>query len=78
VFAPLPPEEAAGRVPLTEIAGLKPEITAILASGGFNDLNDVLDLDREAIARIPGMTDGFADELLTFLASITETEDGQE
>jgi len=77
LFAPLPPEEAAGRVPLTEIEGLKPEITAILASGGFNDLNDVLDLDREAIARIPGMTDGFADELLTFLASITETEDGQ-
>jgi N utilization substance protein A len=78
LFAPLPPEEAAGRVPLTEIEGLKPEITAILASGGFNDLNDVLDLDREAIVRIPGMTDGFADELLTFLASITETEDGQE
>ncbi|HTK57153.1 MAG TPA: transcription termination factor NusA [Gemmatimonadales bacterium] len=77
LFAPLPPEEAAGRVPLTEIEGLKPEITAILASGGFNDLNDVLDLDREAIARIPGMTDAFADELLTFLASITEAEDGQ-
>jgi transcription termination/antitermination protein NusA len=78
LFAPLPPEEAAGRVPLTEIEGLKPEITAILASGGFNDLNDVLDIDREAIMKIPGMTDGFADELLAFLTSITETEDGGE
>lgn len=78
LFAPLPPEEAAGRVPLTEIEGLKPEITAILASGGFNDLNDVLDLDREAIARIPGMTEAFAEELLAFLSSITESEDGSD
>ena len=78
LFAPLPPEEAAGRVPLTEIEGLKPEITAILASGGFNDLNDVLDLDREGIMKIPGMTEGFSDELLAFLTSITETEDGSE
>ena len=78
LFAPLPPEEAAGRVPLTEIEGLKPEITAILASGGFNDLNDVLDLDREGIMKIPGMTEGFSDELLAFLSSITETEDGSE
>ena len=78
LFAPLPPEEAAGRVPLTEIEGLRAEITAILASGGFNDLNDVLDLDREAILRIPGMTEPFAEELLTFLSSITETEDGSE
>jgi N utilization substance protein A len=78
LFAPLPPEEAAGRVPLTEIEGLKPEITAILASGGFNDLNDVLDVDREAIMKIPGMTDAYAEELLTFLTSITETDEGGE
>jgi N utilization substance protein A len=78
LFAPLPPEEAAMRVPLTEIEGLKPEITAILASGGINTLDDVLDLEREAILKVPGMTDAFADELLTFLSSITEAEDGQE
>ena len=76
LFAPLPPEEAAMRVPLTEIEGLKPEITAILASGGFNNLEDVLDVDRESILKIPGMTEGYAEELLTFLTSITETEDG--
>ncbi len=78
LFAPLPPEEAAMRVPLTEIEGLKPEITAILASGGFNNLDDVLDVDRESILKIPGMTEAFAEELLTFLTSITETEDGQD
>ena len=78
LFAPLPPEEAAMRVPLTEIEGLKPEITAILASGGFNNLDDVLDVDRESILKIPGMTEAYAEELLTFLTSITETEDGGE
>ncbi len=78
LFAPLPPEEAAMRVPLTEIEGLKPEITAILASGGFNNLEDVLDVDRESILKIPGMTEGYAEELLTFLTSITETEDGND
>ena len=78
LFAPLPPEEAAMRVPLTEIEGLKPEITAILASGGFNNLDDVLDVDRESILKIPGMTEAFAEELLTFLTTITETEDGGE
>jgi N utilization substance protein A len=78
LFAPLPPEEAAGRVPLSEIEGLKPEITAILAGGGFNNLEDVLDLDRDAIARIPGMTETYSDELLSFLSSITESEDGSE
>lgn len=78
LFAPLPPEEAAGRVPLTEIEGLKPEITAVLASGGFNDLNDVLDLDRDAMLKIPGMTEAFADELMSFLSSITEADEGGE
>ncbi len=78
LFAPLPPEEAAMRVPLTEIEGLRPEITAILASGGINTLDDVLDLDRDGMLKVPGMTDAFADELLSFLSSITEAEDGQE
>ena len=52
--------------------------TAILAGGGFNNLEDVLDLDRDAIARIPGMTETYSDELLSFLSSITESEDGSE
>ena len=78
LFAPLPPEEAAMRVPLTEIEGLRPEITAILASGGINTLDDVLDLDRDGMLKVPGMSEGFADELLSFLASITESDEGQD
>ena len=38
----------------------------------------MLDLDREGIMKIPGMTDGFAEELLAFLTSITESDEGGE
>src|SRR5512144_2325098 len=57
LFAPLPPEDdSATRVPLSELAGLSPELVAILGSAGYNMLNDVLDLDREEISRIDAMT----------------------
>src|SRR5258705_407159 len=45
LFAPLPPEEeTVAQVPLTELKGLTPELTAILETAGYKMLNDVLDL----------------------------------
>ena len=59
LFAPLPPEEEmAGKVPLSELKGLSPELTGILESAGYKTLNDILDLEREDITKIPGMTRG--------------------
>ena len=43
-------------MPLSELKGLSPELTAILESAGYRMLNDILDLEREDIAKIPGMT----------------------
>ena len=40
-------------------------------------LNDILDLEREDIARISGMSPEAADQLMTFLAELTE-EGGEE
>jgi N utilization substance protein A len=78
LFAPLPPEEEmASQVPLNELQGLSPEITAILESAGYRMLNDILDLEREDIARVPGMTPEAADQLMAFLAELTE-EGGEE
>jgi len=78
LFAPLPPEEEmASQVPLNELQGLSPEITAILESAGYRMLNDILDLEREDIARIPGMSPESADQLMSFLAELTE-EGGEE
>jgi N utilization substance protein A len=79
LFAPLPPEEddTASQVPLTELKGLAPEVVAILNGAGYRTLSDVLDLDREDVARIPGMTPATTDHLMSFLAELTD-EDGAE
>jgi N utilization substance protein A len=52
----------------------------LLASAGFTMLNDVLDLERDDILRVPGMTPELADQLVGFLAELTtdESESGEE
>jgi N utilization substance protein A len=80
LFAPLPPEEEiALQVPLTEL-GLAPELVGLMASAGFTMLNDVLDLERDDILRVPGMTPEAADQLVGFLAELTtdESESGED
>jgi transcription termination/antitermination protein NusA len=78
LFAPLPPEDEAGmQVPLTELQGLSPELLAILNAGGYQTLADVIDLEREDIEKIPGMTPERAEQFMIFLAELT-TEDGGE
>lgn len=78
LFAPLPPEdEAVMQLPLAELQGLSPELLAFLNGAGYQTLRDVLDLDREDIERIPGMTPERAEQLMAFLTALT-TEDGTE
>jgi N utilization substance protein A len=79
LFAPLPPEEEmAGKVPLSELKGLSPELTGILESAGYKTLNDILDLEREDIAKIPGMTGETSDQLMAFLSELTDEDSGEE
>ncbi len=78
LFAPLPVEDdTASRVPLADMAGLTPELVAILGSAGYNMLNDVLDLEREDLARVEGMTPETTEQLLAFLSELTD-DDGSE
>jgi N utilization substance protein A len=75
LFAPLPPEEEiASQVPLSELQGLSPELTGILESAGYRMLNDILDLEREDIAKIPGMSPEAADQLMAFVAELTDED----
>ena len=76
LFGPAPGEEEddTPRVPLAQLEGLSPELVAILDQAGYGALNDVIDLEPEEIARIPGMTQLTADELVRFLAELTEDE----
>jgi N utilization substance protein A len=78
LFAPLPPEEESmAKVALTELKDLSPELVAVLEQAGKKTLQDILDLEREEVVAIPGMTPELADKLMAFLNEMTE-EGGEE
>jgi N utilization substance protein A len=73
LFAPLPPEdEFVVEVMLSELKGLPSEVVETLESAGLKTLRDILDLEREDILKIEGMTAERADVLLAFLGELTE------
>src|SRR5437667_223932 len=78
LFAPLPPEEeAATKVALRELKGLPVELVDVLAQAGHKTLQNALDLEREDVDKIDGMTPELADKLTAFLNEMTE-EGGEE
>jgi transcription termination/antitermination protein NusA len=74
-LAPLE-EEVVTQVPLGEMKGLSPELVAILEAANFRMLNDILDMEREDVMKVPGMTDEAGEQLLAFLSDLVE--DGEE
>src|SRR5256885_4723405 len=74
LFAPLPrpEEEAATNVALRELKGLPVELVDVLAQAGHKTLQDILDLEREDVDKIAGMTPELADKLMAFLNEMTE------
>jgi len=76
LFAPLPEEEAAVvDVRLSEIEGLGPATVAVLEEAGYKTLNDILDLEREDLLRLPGIAPEEADRIMAMIDELT-TEDG--
>jgi N utilization substance protein A len=74
LFAPLPaaPGKGVTDVALTEMKGLPPELVAVLEQAGKKTLQDILDLEREEVDQLPGMTPDIADKLMAFLNEMTE------
>jgi len=74
LFAPLPAAADKGvtDVALTEMKGLPPELVAVLEQAGKKTLQDILDLEREEVDQLPGMTTDIADKLMAFLNEMTE------
>ncbi len=73
LFAPLPPEdELAADVRLDELKGLPAEVIGTLEAARFRTLRDVLDLEREDVLKINGMTPERTEVLLSFLGELTE------
>jgi N utilization substance protein A len=71
LFAPLPEEEAAD-VPLSDLDGLATATVAVLESGGYRTLNDILDLDREDLLKLPGIAPEEADRIMAIITELTE------
>jgi N utilization substance protein A len=78
----LPPleeeESAVAQVALTDLKGLSTEVVKVLGEAGRKSLNDILDLEREDIDKIPGITPVTADELMAFLTDLTADEPAEE
>jgi transcription termination/antitermination protein NusA len=73
LFAPLPrEEEQVEKVALSEMRGLSPELVTVLERAGKKTLQDVLDLEREEVDGMEGMTPELADKLMAFLTELTE------
>ena len=78
LFAPLPEEtDSAADVSLSEIEGLGPATVAVLEDAGYRTLNDIIDLEREDLLRLPGIAPEEADRIMTMLDELTE-EGGEE
>lgn len=71
LFAPLPDDEAAD-VQLSDIDGLATATVAVLEAGGYRTLNDIIDLEREDLLKLPGIAPEEADRIMTILDELTE------
>lgn len=72
LFAPLPDEEEAPDVRLSDIDGLGPATVAILEHGGYRMLNDIIDLEREDFLKLPGIAPEEADRIMAMINELTE------
>src|SRR5438874_6444665 len=65
IFAPLPEEtEEMADVRLSDIQGLPPATVAVLEEAGYRTLNDIIDLEREDLLKLPGIAPTEADRIM--------------
>ena len=76
LFAPLPEEPEAADVRLSEIGGLGPATVAVLEEAGYRMFNDIIDLEREDLVRLPGIASEEADRIMALLDELTTDDEG--
>ncbi|MDQ8162869.1 MAG: transcription termination factor NusA [Gemmatimonadota bacterium] len=74
LFQPLPDEEAAD-IPLNELEGLEIGTVAVLAEAGYHTLNDIFDLNRDDLLRLPGIAPEEADRIIALIDELTMEDD---
>lgn len=78
LFAPLPEEtDEMADVRLSDIQGLPPATVAVLEDAGYRTLNDIIDLEREDLLKLPGIAPAEADRIMGIIDELT-TEDTTE
>ena len=78
LFAPLPEEsDEMADVRLSDISGLPPATVAVLEDAGYRTLNDIIDLEREDLLKLPGIAPAEADRIMGIIDELT-TEDTSE
>ena len=73
-LAPLEGEEMVSQINLSELKGLSADVVEVLGKAGYRTLNDILDLEREDLGKVEGLTPEAVEELLAFLADLTAEE----
>jgi transcription termination/antitermination protein NusA len=76
-FAPLPSEPSAD-VPLSALEGLSMATVAVLEAGGYRTLNDIIDLERADLLKLPGIAPAEADRIMVILDELTTDESGED
>jgi N utilization substance protein A len=78
LFAPLPEEsDEMADVRLSDIQGLPPATVAVLEEAGYRTLNDIIDLEREDLLKLPGIAPSEADRIMGIIDELT-TEDTED
>jgi N utilization substance protein A len=73
LFGPMPAsDDLMASVALNELDGFPAEMVPVLEAAGYKSLRDILDLEREELIAIEGITEESADSMLQFLSEITE------
>ncbi len=76
IFAPLPEEQDAADVKLAELGGMPPATVAILEEAGYRTLNDIIDIERDDLLRLPGIAPEEADRIMAIINELTTEEGG--
>ena len=58
--------------PAWAVVALASATVAVLESGGFRTLNDIIDLEREDLLKLPGIAPEEADRIMAILDELTE------
>jgi N utilization substance protein A len=73
LFAPLAAtDDLMVDIDLAELEGFPGDLVATLENAGLKTLRDILDLERDDVLKIQGISEENADALLTFLGEVTE------